>query len=612
MADAPTAPEAEPLCAVLRAANVGRVIHVDDYYDLDLDRVADRAEAALEEDPDGLRSALSAAGVEHDLPEQLGADPLRGRLRKQLDEWAEGLGAEERLDRLGALANLYDALAGPAGEESETVSAADVTRIRTIVRRCPGVSFEAHAVTSWRKEYEDWLGRAGTATVVVLDDDTRTAPDGRRDEGRDFLRRVLQGDAAKRPHALLLTHNADGEEDARRLRDDIRSQPGFPRHGWHVVDKAALRDEAHASRQIARRMLGAVLARQLEVMRGQLKTASARAETKALDEIEALEDEVLEQTVVRAAQAEGSWPAENLRRLVALHHDRHLLPEVYGSPRIHDAVDGALALEAVRGEIGAAPGAVSEKRTLRGFDVAEMYLDGDLLRSCHLPIDLGDIFELRQDASDPAYYLLLAPMCQLAVRSDGHRGAAARQGAHVSPLAPVELAPLGRGKNEPHLAPLEPFLVERLNDEARGANKVCARLNRLEYLPTWLLDLAVLSEDGECRYARKQGPPQRLLPTWRKRFTVVAEEATRTLDRALVAQREVPAEQKAEVVRMQLGLPAGWSASWLHDEAGDISGFRLGICRVGRLKEPWSSDVLALRGSYLARTAFPRLWSRTA
>ena len=122
---------------------------------------------------------------------------------------------------------------------------------------------------------------------------------------------------------------------------------------------------------------------------------------------------------------EGAWEVDTLLRLTGIVERRERRRSVQSR---RAELDQAVA------QICRLPPPMIEPRpaateTVRDLRRAELYLDGPELNSVRLPLEVGDIFE-RDDGG--ALYLLLAPACDLALRSDGGRTLAS------VPMVPVK------------------------------------------------------------------------------------------------------------------------------------------------------------------------------
>jgi hypothetical protein len=132
------------------------------------------------------------------------------------------------------------------------------------------------------------------------------------------------------------------------------------------------------------------------------------------------------------------------------------------------------------------------------------------------------------------------------------------------------------------------------------------RLNEVCYLPIWLLDLAVLNDEGTCSITEGQAMSLLLISPWIKRVPLLIERAAGVA--GADAQINEHGVDKAALVqsycRIPLGSPfiaeitrtAGESPKWT---------LALKLRRASRVTEQHSTALLIDHAAYTARLAHP-------
>lgn len=624
------------LTQVLQLAQVGKVYHVDDAYDAT---------------PEQLRLLVENVGRERALRILEGVfgafekGPPR-RLEKfggWLEDYVHSLPDEEGKGR--KLESLRDALI----EEGASSPGLAPLKILKEAFKVAGVDVEPISVRKWHEGVS-----SQESDLLIFDDNLDKAPIV-SPPGRELMFTTLRNSAGGLgPHCLLLTDRANNRET--ELREDIRKEEGSVRHGWHLMGKDRL-DDNDLETVLAQKFRLVFTARTQDLLRQKIVDVASTVFKAAGNKLKLLDDEILEQVFVKSSHEEGSWPPVTIERLVMAYYRQSFIKKVYGDPQFHTATQRVLGLLELR-QRG------QPRVSVRALQLRERYLQD--FNTHFLPLSLGDIFERQltdeemklrcdwwatektrgtsaKDHGPPPgkqYYIVLAPPCDVAVRKNGRRLTGRRD-----PRFLCRLAAIGFYKREECMR-LEPFLDSEHIETKRRVWGV--KLTATAHLPAWLLDLAVLQQSGECRYQvpldEHEHTDERLLtPPWKVRSEIISDRARvcvedlqkmysvfkdehdrqrmircilglqptgagKPVSSAVDAAHTAVGPKDASVVRLSSGekaaaLPCNPSTEL--GKEGQPIGFSLGVKRIGRLLEPWASDLLTQVAQNLSRTAFP-------
>jgi hypothetical protein len=219
----------------------------------------------------------------------------------------------------------------------------------------------------------------------------------------------------------------------------------------------------------------------------------------------------------------------------------------------------------------------------------EVYEEPEHVNGRHLPIELGDIFQITTDSGTKAAVLVEQP-CDLMVRSQHGAGKRGNDLAHAHLL---EL------RDRPH-AQLHSFELPAYLDGKPGY----AWLTKLIVSPFAALDFCVYDGDGNSRLDTTADPPAGLWPAWEARHPLLVKEAKRLVD-AVTANKVTAltdAALKADYVKHRCASHYATMKPISCTVTGDTVQFNLK--RVNRLLQPYNRALLGAYSAFRARADF--------
>jgi hypothetical protein len=360
---------------------------------------------------------------------------------------------------------------------------------------------------------------------------------------------------------LVLTHSV-GPEGTESLRRELATDLGIPSSRFGVVSKRPGGSLTIAVRAAVRMTLTQLTCSSLTI-------GIARAMKNSLDETkEALADLpafTLDQAIFQNSLLEGASEIDVLARILFSRQrtkvDQHVISDF---TKVHSLLARMRKLRAIE---PMPPLASTDPSLLIDWRRDEVFDIGERLNALLAPLACGDVFQ-KDDAR--YYYVLLGQPCDLAVRSDGHRGNEEAFFVRLSTSAPKE----GEGRY---------FKVPPLAGEGwwaldfRGWASV--KLDCLEWTS--------FNKEGRVAFSPSPSSPIGLLPGWEKRYQK-AGNRFKEGNQFCLSLGKVPfavATASSTIVQFP---------------------YR----RIARLRAPWAANAYAAFASFQARSAFDHDFTR--
>ncbi len=612
-------PEREAVGALLTAAQIDRIILVDDAFAIGLDELVNLAVGFGSDE----RASLLGEQDPVDLPDQVFEDRLRAL-------W-------ESKDTGGQVA-LIDHAYAIHGDLPNLVPEA----LSVLADLLPASTCERMTLKDWQEKRATIISELATRpTLILFDKDFSHEEGGREDEG-PMLIRALEADlnALDPPVPVafygLLTNHA-GVEDEHEVRETIASAHAVDRARFVLISKQNLGPDTHRFVGRLRTVLSApMFAELMSRVADEVTTAQKEA---ALD-ASSLPPEDLERMIIDGPEDEGTWPPEAALRIVQIYQRSKAEKELRTNPDVVRLNKGlrSMADVAVPDPASAEPTEpdpsgpcdTEQESTLVVLDAAptaeastaepeeaapsprdpeqrripipptpmavrlahaECYDAGEHINGLHLPVELGDVFE-----SDLKSYIVVTQPCELMVRSGGRR---------MPELTHIVLAEVQTAKpalpDEAKSGPPDRFAMFELPwyDEDTGASRF-VNFNRRVVARASILDLCVLNVNGQSQIEPEAETDLALLPHWHARQEQLVKQSRQVLKRWKAVHKHLDPTA--------LQYVAGWSTGDPFKPQVDIDGGRLSwnCVRVRRLREPHARALLIRSSQYFARDAFLR------
>lgn len=643
------------LCA---GAGFRRIVYVDDYFDVSTARIESLIDGRSPTELRGI-GALNVAEVDDQF--------IHDAAKKAARAMTEAAKQQSLFDELAAKVESTDA----RDEDRDAVKA-----FKTALGNMGASAVLQLSMARWRQRRDQLIADAAgnERTLFIFDDDFSL--EGESDTaGRGELAWVRAQLVGKRHATVLLTHSATNEDAEVGIEDEIRKADAANGMRTVVISKEPLQ---RGTGGLVRRVKYALLQDQFqELVGGKVRAAMTGAAKVAIEAIEKMGVDEFERIIVRSSLVEGAWCPETVTRVVWVSLEKSVRRSLRADQAVHDLV---AAIEPLAKLPIDEPSKLllAHASRLQHLEVVDSATDMDGL---FLPLELGDVFEYKSKR-----YILIAQNCDLAIRSDGernrdeHRVIALVELQTVKPppasatAAPADATPTQAVVVAPAPAPETPSPVptsaspsaqSATGSKADGAAPLCTApscsgneeraftiangnvdgspltvlFDRVIYVPTWLLDLTVISPTGECELTSATTASGVLQASWRARIPVLqsrikkevislyrkitepppkpakgqpAEAAPTSV--AASPPQQLSADDKTRLLRSLMRIPEGCkfqpsvtlgtSDSWT---------FKVdALKRVQRVRERHATPLLISFMQYAARPAYPHELTKMA
>lgn len=630
-----------------KGAGFGRIVYVDDFFDHSLARI----EALIAD-----RSATELRGISALQLGETGDDFIHDAARN----------VARRITEPELLEKLFDELAVKV--EGTDASDADHVAVKAFKDALGSVapdSVRQLSMGQWRLQRDALIREAtgGAVTLFIFDDDFSLegldANAGRRE--LEWIRAQLAG---KRHATVLLTHGAATEDAERGIEEELRTADTASGFRTVVISKEPLQ---RGTDSLVRRVKYALLQDQFVDLKGKVGAAMTTAAQSAIAALEKMGVDEFERIIVHSSLTEGAWCPETVTRVIWVGQEKAVRRSLRTDQAVHNLVAAIEPLAKLRtGEPSAA--VVEHACRLQHLEVVDSASD---LTGLFLPLDLGDIFEYGGKR-----YVLIAQSCDLAIRSNGKRN---RDEDRIVALVELEeqrtavsannpATPQDQVPHAPDAAPSASVVVVEqatagqadTNADSSCTNTSCAPddervftiangnvdgsaltvlFDRVVYVPTWILDLTVISPSSACELASAATGSGFLQGSWNARLAVLRDRVKKEVV-ALYRTINEPASKKPKgqaggaasatatapvatpsilkdheknrllrsLVRLPMGCKFQPSLELLDHEAWV---FKIdGLKRVQRIRERHATPLLIAFMQYAARPAYPHELTR--
>ena len=560
---------------LLDAVNIERAVYVDDIFCVTDERLISLCDALNYEQTKSL-------GVFFDILVETDEDVLRYKVQKKIIETKKA----ERLDTLTKLARLL--------RQEEIQNDFDAASALKGVLP-PKVGLIELSLNEWNSEKKSIIEKTSKyKTLFIFDDDFSREPGGTNVHGRRLITELSAVLGEKEFITCLLTHKKIDERGEQTLTEEIISENGELRDKIVVIAKSRLSGDKAA---FPYKLKLTLLRPKFERIKDALSHTLTEAQSTAKKEIDDLRVDAFERIVFRSSMEEGSWALDTLLSLHNILQEKKAMSALHTSPDTHALARDAISLCMI--EVGAIP--KDTQKNANRLQRVRVYDESDHLNKQHIPTGLGDIFK----GTGGKYFILVCQPCDLVVRSGGFRRNNEKEdGRQLVPL--LELEKKTNDNNEPDS--LRKIKLKYFEPNSDYSTYV--KLNKIHWVPIWILDLSVLNNDGKCLVASSDSPLPLLIPAWQERFSILSDRAEKVaLQRAIIlnASLQEIEDPGPALLRLPLNSPVKIDNENTRVES-DPTRWRLAIhlTRQLRVRDPYSLEILSGFSGYLSRVATPQ------
>lgn len=460
------------------------------------------------------------------------------------------------------------------------------------------------SASQWRNRKSKLVEEAKTCKTLFLFDQDFRGEGGSSEEGFKLIKDLFESSQGNFPiHCGLLSHTFQVEDEYQLLGNYAKEYPNF-KDNFIFISKSQLRDDPS---EFARRIKITTISPMCKDLKKASATVIERAHEDAIKKIDLIDIYDFEQMVFQSSILEGVWEPDTLFRLFGIYHRNKARELARTDSNLHVTAAYVRNLNSISTRSALAP--KSRAWEVRRF---ELYEEKEYINGLHMPIELGDIFEIKEDNKSKKFILLAQP-CDLMVRKNGRR----KQSVTEAILA--EIIPSGSndlGNRDANGNPVTTDAFYELSYFDGTGKTYFVSFQRKHSIKLSILDLCAYQVDGSARLNLNSTCPTHVIPTWQKHY----EELVSTIKSFITQYQEIcgycqniSAEEQAKVLALAraniLMLPTSFSSNNTKNLfAGDINPSEQSVMyeleRSGRLCSVYSTALLAKFAAFLARTAF--------
>lgn len=572
---------AEVIEQLFKAANVERVISVDDMYANDV------AEAI------GMALVLPAEALQKVFADYPAITTLEDPdiLSRQIRELWPGLDVDKQDALLNALEKLQEGTkANPAPTAEPAAMLATTGNDETIEEASSEAEIDEQTITilpellktykplllslkAWKEKKDKLFPKTMPRTLILVDENFEKEG-GLKNQGIQLIRELLKEERSEVLCALL-SHNYT-TEDIHQQWNDLCAKENLPKSKFVLIPKSLVHDEPLA---FARLVKLAILNGDADTLKAHVSTTIKDAHDRAAQRMGEIDIYDFDQIVFRSSEKEGVWEPDTLLRVFSLFHRDEVRKLAKSDAQVHE-------LAAKIRSVSEVPTHSTSSPTFKTWKVQriEYYEDDAYLNPHCLPIELGDIF---QKENGGKRYILLGQPCDLMVRSDGTRHHLIKEAllAEITAKVPKDI--------NSH-AELEYF------DADDPKTKYFANFKSACAIKLDVLDFCVFNGEGKAIFVYDKPCPSSVIPAWKERHTAISKFVEKTVRHFEELRKAKVPETEATRMLTRCSNDNLFSGKINVVEKSISYNFR----RVGRLRAPRSTALLARYANFIARQAF--------
>jgi hypothetical protein len=482
---------------LLSALKIKRVLYVDNYFNLPIERLIEAFASSL---------IIDTHTVEDQFPEFDFSISRTDWIHEVRLHW-EGLKENEQAELFERLNRL------PAPPEPLDTMAANGLRNLVDIE---GIDYKQLQPEEWVRDEVALLSDANDnfRILCLFDQEFSVDVGGIESNGVDLLEKTAIRVGAISPsysgQILLGVFSHYFKIGGERQRgEEIYREKGLR----HDLFLPLAKERAREPLSLAKGLQMLVLNQYAGKLKTQVKLVMQAACKEAGKRLDALDVYEFDDVVLSSSLAEGVWEAETMVRLFSMlqaHHGRVAIGRPEVASIFNSNVQTARSLMPRLEE-------TTSREDLLALRQLELYTQGESLNTFHFTLRSGDIFK----ASDNKLYLLLAQPCDLMVRSTGYRGNT-KDGITGTNLRHVDIFEIsevleGKSRNEDGIVILKYFSQNNGKILSGSVN-----FKNRRSVPVDVLDLAVINTDGNCKFDLSNHTlltcPTQFHPAWVARF----------------------------------------------------------------------------------------------
>jgi hypothetical protein len=459
------------------------------------------------------------------------------------------------------------------------------------------------SLAKWKREEPRLLADSKEAKTLFLFDQDFSKEGGSSTEGIELITHVLSSAGTGTVLCGLLSHTYKPEDEQNEL-EKYTDNHSENKDRFVFISKQRLNNDPV---EFARSIKLTVLSPKFKHLKEETAKIIEEADSLALQRIEQVRVYDFEQIVFQSSFTEGVWEPDTLFRLFGFYHRAFAREKARGRDVLHELAADIRPISIISTDSDLAP-------QHRSWEIQrfELYEDEKYINNLHMPIELGDIFEVLLKAGIKKFILLAQP-CDLMIRKSGNRKQAVTE---VMLAEIVNSEDLEKNQKDEKGKPLDKDSYGELLYFNKDGRKAFVSFQQKHSVKLSIVDLCVYQKDGSAILTINDVCPKYVIPTWQKHYDKAEEKARKAIEDYQKLQelcKNLAEDERKYIFSLAsprlLELPMASTTDQSQDIfSGDINpseGYiRYNLRRCGRLSQARSIALLARFASFLTRDAF--------
>jgi hypothetical protein len=277
-----------------------------------------------------------------------------------------------------------------------------------------------------------------------------------------------------------------------QTRDELSEKYAIPKEKFFVIPKEILPDDVtYFIYLLKMTILTGDFGNFKKIVNTILESTTEQVKKK----IEKIGIEDFDHIMFKAPGKEGQWEPDMFFRLYSHYQRREFYKKAYPDVKLQEIISKIRTTSGIPAD----PKSVIPSKAWE-MQHDELYENSEYLNKNHLPIELGDIFERTNSASQKKYILLAQP-CDLMLRTKGHR---ARDDHRFTLLEVIS----SEGKQMKSM-----FEEEIVYFGDSPEQKWFVKFKAVHFIKDYILDLCVYNDNGISEFSSSVNISENILPS---------------------------------------------------------------------------------------------------
>jgi len=466
--------------ALFDAFNITTVLYVDDYFSVSGDDII-----WAKNKTEIVRKYFSTITVSDE-------DIINDQIRQQWDSF-DSFKKQE----------IATIIQKDTGEEIDNVILPEILQI------IPGTSLRTLSPSEWQDNKNSFLQKKKN-TLFLFDQDLKlTSGSSEPMDGINIIAEILKSDDVL---CGLITQTVT-QANCIEKRGELSQKYNISSDQFFIIPKEDLKNNKALFLYLLKLT---ILSKDFSFFKERINNILNDTVNISMSHIKDIHVEDFNHIIFEKPHNEGLWEPDMYFRIYSHYQRREFNKLVLPDSDLHTAISN---IRSVR-DISTEPLSYLIPPKVRAIQRDELYEEGDYLNKNHLPIELGDIFEMADSSRpNPRKFILLMQPCDLIIRNNGSR---ARDDKRIA-LFEIKSNKVKQYKSD--------FEDELTYFGESSEEQYYIKYKEAYLIKDYILDLCVYSSEGVSEYKSDYICDEHIRPTLKERYEKIQKAIKKTLQR---------------------------------------------------------------------------------